>query len=137
MVNYKKTEGFIVAGIKVPVPQNAQLRFLTEQTQASGVADAMYWKSAVYQVPATQRFRCRGVKVWLDGTGGGSLLIYTAATEDATTGLLATIDLPFITNGNMYEESVDFNIAASQFITIVPSGTTVLHTVLIGFQEQV
>ncbi len=132
MGNYKQDDAIIVGGVKTTVPTSDLVLSLTEQTQGSGSADAMQLNSALYQVPTGKTFKLLGIRVWLNGTGGGTLAIYQADTEDATTTLKLTVDLPFITSGVLYEISGSKSFNASKFITIVPSTTTVLHTVLIG-----
>ncbi len=137
MVNYKKSLIISMEGVQVDFPKNSLVKILTEQTAGSSTADAMQYNSAVYTVPTDRRYRIRGLRIWLDGTGGGLLTVYEAATEDATTSSKLVIDLPFITNGNYYEFYAEAKINAAKFITIVPSTTTVLHVDIIGYEEVV
>jgi len=134
MTNYKNATRLRIAGFDYLIPLTFQ-RYLTEQTALNGSADAMYLNSLVYQVPTTRTFNMKGGRIWINATGAGDLKIYQADTEDATTSLKATIDLPVaLPEGSVYEFQHNLTIAPGKFITIVPSGTQVIHVVLVGYE---
>ncbi len=137
MVSYKTLRRITVGGIQAIMKNTDLPKVLTEQTQGSSTADAMQYRSAVYQVSTGKEYVMLGVIIWTDGTGGGTVAIYEAATEDAITSLKRTIDVPFIPLGMALEQMESGAFAAGKFITIVPSTTTVLHFQIIGYERDV
>jgi len=133
MPNYKGFNKIKIAGLEVPI--KGRIVFLTEQTAASSTADAMQEISVVYQVTAGKTLTILGFRIYVDATGGGTLAVYQGDTEDATTSLKATIDLPAIGVGNLYEVYRSTGIAAGKFVTIVPSTTQVIHVDMIGYES--
>ncbi len=137
MGNYKNNLKITISGVERFTQGNDKLLHLTEQTQGSSTADAMQKGSSVYQVATGKTFVLVGVKIWTDATGGGTVAIYQADTEDATTSIKRTIDVPFVPNGMGMEQAIDtgVTVASGKFITIVPSTTTVLHFEIIGHER--
>jgi len=139
MVNYKNVRKIVVGGRETFLKSTDNPVNLTEQTQGATAADAMQKDSGVYSVPAGKEFVGLGVKVWTDGTGGGSVAIWSGDTEDAKTAVKKTVDIPFVPLGMAMEQFhvATYIIAASKFITIQATATVVLHFEIIGFERDV
>ncbi len=133
---YKNVRRVIVAGFETIVNSVDTIIHLTEQTAGSSTADAMQKSSGVYQVTAGKTFQMLGCRIWTDATGGGTVTIYQADTEDATTSSKVVVDVPLVPSTHGAEQYIHtVTIASGKFITIVPSTTTVLHFEIIGFER--
>ncbi len=138
MVNYKNQRVVEIAGIHSQIQFNFQVLHLTEQTVLATSADAMQKNSAVYQVPTGKQCVIKSVTVWTNASAVGTLAIYQADTEDATTSIKQTVDIPKIIDGSKYTIKLgSTKIAAGKFITIVPSATNIHHILMIATEESI
>ncbi len=122
--NYKPiTRTITIAGIKIPVPQNAAIIFLWDNVQLSSGADTFNDSSFTsYQVPTNHKLTVVGLI--LKHTGAGTFVLWMGISANALTVQLAQ----FKTGGDTGTDEVfisenNVTIAAGQYLTHKPEVT--------------
>ncbi len=141
MVNYRKFEHLVTIGnITFHIPNTVELMRLHDRTDGSAAADSMneHGGTNLFAVDAGKRFQIIGVKMYVEGVAGGTLVIYQGDTEDALTLAKITLtipkldlmihEIPFVDN----DETL-ITIAAGKFVVIKPSAS-LTWTEIYGYQ---
>ncbi len=136
MVNYKgSTRKITVADVEINVPANATIKHLFDGAAGSSAADGMISASdgLIYQVTTGKTFRILGILMVTPTAVAQTVLLSTGDTENAETGTIITLQMPYGANLNIWI-SLDKTLASAKFLTYKPSSTGLGYIQIIGYE---
>jgi len=133
-MNYKPTEQIIACdSVRTKVPNGTTVKYLSDYVGGSSVADGMMYETLIYQVTTGKTFRCLGILLTCNTTGGAYLVISEGATEDAETTEKVRVQTPYQANIKFWIPT-DFEIASAKFITYNPSFSDIASIAMVGYE---
>ncbi len=137
MSNYKSPHKQIIgANVIHHVPKSANIVHLNEPIAAAAAADSLFdtADNLVYSVPVNKTLKVLVIKVTLASNAGGTVSITTGDTENAETAVIVVLRQAIAAADFVQEYAVDFEWAATKFVTAKASTTHINHIEMIGYE---